>query len=118
MRTLRQIGRAIWGLYLWLTFLTLACITTVLVAIVPTLQARRAIARSAARGIFFLTGIPLTVTEIGRLPPECCVVVANHASYLDGVVLTAALPARFSFVIKREMTRNEISEHTRLASDA
>ncbi len=32
-----------------------------------------------------------------------CVVVCNHASYLDGVVLTAALPPRFGFVIKREM---------------
>jgi 1-acyl-sn-glycerol-3-phosphate acyltransferase len=31
-------------------------------------------------------------------------VVANHASYLDGVVMTAALPPRFSFVIKREMS--------------
>ena len=29
--------------------------------------------------------------------------VANHASYLDGVVMTAALPPRFGFVIKREM---------------
>ena len=32
--------------------------------------------------------------------------VANHASYLDGVVMTAALPPRFGFVIKREM--NEV----------
>jgi 1-acyl-sn-glycerol-3-phosphate acyltransferase len=32
-----------------------------------------------------------------------CIVVANHASYLDGVVMTAALPARFGFVVKREM---------------
>jgi 1-acyl-sn-glycerol-3-phosphate acyltransferase len=31
-------------------------------------------------------------------------VVANHASYLDGVILTAALPPSFSFVIKREIT--------------
>ena len=29
--------------------------------------------------------------------------VSNHASYLDGVVFTAALPPRFGFVIKREM---------------
>jgi 1-acyl-sn-glycerol-3-phosphate acyltransferase len=109
MKTLRQIGRAIWGIYLWFAFLLVACTTTVLVAVVPGLTARRAIARTAARGIFALTGIPLTVTEIGRLPSECCVVVANHASYLDGVVLTAALPARFSFVIKREMTRMPIA---------
>jgi 1-acyl-sn-glycerol-3-phosphate acyltransferase len=33
-----------------------------------------------------------------------CIVVSNHASYLDGLVFTAALPARFSFVIKREMS--------------
>ncbi len=29
---------------------------------------------------------------------------ANHASYLDGLVFTAALPPRFGFVIKREMS--------------
>ncbi len=29
--------------------------------------------------------------------------VSNHASYLDGLVFTAALPPRFGFVIKREM---------------
>ena len=29
--------------------------------------------------------------------------MANHASYLDGVAFTAALPPRFGFVIKREM---------------
>ncbi|MEO8316232.1 MAG: lysophospholipid acyltransferase family protein, partial [Pseudomonadota bacterium] len=34
-----------------------------------------------------------------------CVVVANHSSYLDGVVLYAALPPVFSFVIKREMSK-------------
>jgi 1-acyl-sn-glycerol-3-phosphate acyltransferase len=31
------------------------------------------------------------------------VLVSNHASYLDGVAFTAALPPRFGFVIKREM---------------
>ena len=30
-------------------------------------------------------------------------VVANHASYLDGVVMKAALPPRFAYVVKREM---------------
>jgi 1-acyl-sn-glycerol-3-phosphate acyltransferase len=35
--------------------------------------------------------------------PDPCIVVANHCSYLDGVVLAAVLPPRFDFVIKREM---------------
>lgn len=105
MKLLNHIARTIWGLYFWLVFVIMATATTLLVAIVPYLRARRAIARAAARTIFFTSGIPLRVTGIGRLPAETCVVVANHASYLDGVLLTAALPARFSFVIKREMTR-------------
>ena len=32
-----------------------------------------------------------------------CIVVANHSSYLDGIILTAVLPARFAFLIKQEM---------------
>ena len=40
-----------------------------------------------------------------RAPPGDCVVVANHASYLDGVLLQGYLPPRFSYVIKGEMGR-------------
>ena len=47
-------------------------------------------------------GVRLDVAGLDRLPDDSCVVVANHASYLDGVVMKAALPPRFSFVIKRE----------------
>jgi 1-acyl-sn-glycerol-3-phosphate acyltransferase len=50
--------------------------------------------------------MPLRVSGVEKLPAGQCVVVANHASYLDGVVMAAALPPRFGFVIKREM--NEV----------
>jgi len=33
------------------------------------------------------------------------VVVANHASYIDGIIAIAALPPDFAFVIKKEMVR-------------
>jgi 1-acyl-sn-glycerol-3-phosphate acyltransferase len=44
-----------------------------------------------------------------------CVLVANHASYLDGILLVAALPGEFSakgyfsFVAKRELLANIVS---------
>jgi len=60
----------------------------------------RTIARLALR----LAGMRLEVRGLERLP-EPCIVVANHSSYLDGVVLCATLPPWFSFVIKREMAR-------------
>lgn len=101
---LRSIGRLLWGLYALLVFGLMVLTTTLLVAVVPGLPRRRRLARWAARTIFALIGVRLQVHFPDRLPPDACVVVANHASYLDGVILTAALPANFSFVIKREMT--------------
>ena len=45
-------------------------------------------------------GVPLTVKGREHLPDGACVIVANHASYVDGLVLTAALPRRFNFVVQ------------------
>ncbi len=49
-----------------------------------------------------LCGIRLRVSGLDKLPKTGCVVVANHCSYLDGPLLAAVLPPRFSMVIKRE----------------
>ncbi|MEZ5582924.1 MAG: 1-acyl-sn-glycerol-3-phosphate acyltransferase [Candidatus Competibacteraceae bacterium] len=35
-----------------------------------------------------------------------CLLVSNHASYLDSFVLAAVLPSRFSYVAKRELRDN------------
>ena len=53
--------------------------------------------------VFVLPMIDVRTTGIDNLPAGNCVVVANHASYLDGVLLKGYLPWRFSFVIKGEM---------------
>ena len=95
--------RLIYGLYAALLFLVVALVALLGVLLMPTLEMRRGTARIAARSFFFFAGMP--VKRVGRrnLPSGQCIVVANHASYLDGVVMTAALPARFGFVVKREM---------------
>ncbi len=95
--------RFVYGIYAALLFLVVAITALLGVLLLPTLAARRGTARIAARSFFFLAGMPLRLRGLEHLPPGQCVVVANHASYLDGVVMTAALPARFGFVIKREM---------------
>ena len=50
-----------------------------------------------------LSGIPVSVTGSARLPNTPCVVVANHASYIDAIIMVVALPPDFAFVIKKEM---------------
>ncbi len=95
--------RLLYGLWMAVAFLAVGLTALLLVVVLPDLRRRRAAARAAAAAFLRLAGMPLTVRGTERLPPGQCVVVCNHASYLDGIVLTAALPARFGFVIKREM---------------
>lgn len=96
-----RVAYALWTL---LAFLAVGLGTLLLLLVLPRVGQRRAAARLGARSFLRLAGMPLTVRFPERLPPGQCVVVCNHASYIDGIVLTAALPARFGFVIKREIT--------------
>jgi 1-acyl-sn-glycerol-3-phosphate acyltransferase len=94
-----------YGLYAVAAFLLCGLLVFALVLLPLGITTRRHMAHIAARAFFRLAGIPLRVLDAEHLPAGPCVVVANHASYLDGVVLKAALPARFSFVIKKEVAR-------------
>src|SRR6185312_9614060 len=93
----------LFGVYAIGLFLILGLGTLLALLLVPGVARRRAIARGISRGFLGLAAMPVRVVNPERLPTTQCVVVANHASYLDGVVFTAALPPRFGFVIKREM---------------
>lgn len=99
------LARATYGVIAWLAFLAVALPLVALVAILPGEPRRRAATRQAARLVLSLMASRPRVDGLQHLPAAPCIVVANHASYLDGMVLTAALPPRFGFVIKREMTR-------------
>jgi len=83
-------------------FTLLVVFATLLALVVPRLEWRRALTHRLANLALPVLGVRLDVEGLERLPAGCCVVVANHASYLDGIVMKAALPPRFSFVIKRE----------------
>lgn len=83
-------------------FTLLFVLASLLALIVPRLEWRRALTHRLARLALPVLGVRLTVDGLQRLPADACVVVANHASYLDGIVMKAVLPPRFSFVIKRE----------------
>ncbi|MCX7058010.1 MAG: lysophospholipid acyltransferase family protein, partial [Proteobacteria bacterium] len=94
-----------YGLWCWLVFALVALTALLLGVPAPRLAWRRQIARRVARAYLSLTGARFVVRGLEHLPAGPCVVVANHASYIDGLVLVAALPARFAFVIKNEMVR-------------
>lgn len=104
LQVLKTPLRVIYGAYCWLTFLGVSLVSLIAMLFVPGVQRRRAIAGGTSRLLLRIWGVRLSVGG-APLPEQSCIVVANHASYLDGVVLVAALPTRFGFVIKKEMDR-------------
>jgi 1-acyl-sn-glycerol-3-phosphate acyltransferase len=101
-----RLVQTVYGVYAATAFFIMSMSTVALVMIPGlSLNARRTIAHKLARGFFYVAGISMKLTGAQQLPEGPCVVVANHASYIDGVVLKALLPARFSFVIKKEVVK-------------
>ncbi|MCZ6726583.1 MAG: AMP-binding protein [Acidobacteria bacterium] len=74
------------------------------IVLLPRLARRRRMAREAARGIARLTSTPIRVSGEEHLAGAGpFVVTANHASYLDGFALAAALPPDGAFLAKSEL---------------
>lgn len=85
-------------------FWLLAPLVWLLVAVLPRVPWCWAVMRQGARLLLRLTGTPLSVQGLEHLPRgQACVIVVNHASYLDGVILVAALPSAVAFVAKAEL---------------
>lgn len=97
--------RLLWGLWVWLLAVAVVLAAALPILLLPSLAARRATARACGRAYFKLCGFPVRVSGLERLPSGACVIVANHASYVDGPLLFACLPPRFGFVIKKEASR-------------
>jgi 1-acyl-sn-glycerol-3-phosphate acyltransferase len=98
-----------YGCYAWLALLAVVIPVCVVFAVTPSVLRRRRIARAAAKLFFLAIGSPVRVEGNAVESHYPCVVVANHASYLDGIILTAALPAGFAYLIKEQMNRVPIA---------
>lgn len=117
MGVIPQIRRAVHSLadvlcaaYRWSLFGVLAPVVWIGVAILPRLPWRQAVVRAVARLMLRLFGIPIFIHGLEHLPRHGpYVLVVNHASYLDPLVLVTVLPTDIGYVAKRELTDRFIS---------
>ncbi|MCU7818448.1 MAG: AMP-binding protein [gamma proteobacterium symbiont of Lucinoma myriamae] len=94
----------LFALWAWITFSILAPITWFTVILLPLYSWRRGFIRKVIQLFCLMTGTPLRVYGVRNLPSDKSVIfVCNHASYVDGIILMAALPESFSFVAKKEL---------------
>jgi 1-acyl-sn-glycerol-3-phosphate acyltransferase len=98
-----RLGRLLYGAYAWFVLLFAVVPVAIACVLLPGLERRRAVARWGAAAMLRLIGSRVQIR--GRVPTadDVAVVVANHQSYLDGIILTAVLPPQYTFLIKREM---------------
>ncbi|GAB4170251.1 MAG: AMP-binding protein [Rhodocyclaceae bacterium] len=96
--------RHLYAAWAWAVFLVLAAPTWALVCALRRPALARRLVHLACRALLVLIGARLRTRIGGRLPARPHVLVANHGSYLDAVVLAAALPPSidYAFVAKRE----------------
>lgn len=99
MRTL--LGH-LYGGYTIAVFSVTALLSGILVILCPGRKLRRRIGATGMRAALALCGIRLRRDGLDHVGTEPCLVVANHVSYLDGLIMTAVLPPHFGFVIKSE----------------
>ena len=94
---------ALFGVYAWIVFGGCILLGLLVALLVPGHGRRYRCLAAIARAIFVLSRVPIDVRGLDNVPEGHSVVVANHASYVDGFLLKGYLPARYSFVIKGEM---------------
>ncbi len=107
-RMLRAAAALLYACYWWAVIALLAPLVWVMVIVLPRPAWRWTALRIGARAVLWLTGAGLVIRQRGDLPANA-VIVSNHASYIDGLVLSAVLPGELCFVAKHELVRQPIA---------
>lgn len=115
-RKLRQFIELGYAVYCWLLMALIAPPVWLMIALTPSKRLARKLVSVASRLLLKLSGTPVELTGLEKLSafftaspdtkPSTCILVANHASYLDGLVLLAFFPWQYSFVGKAELRHN------------
>ncbi|MBL8472365.1 MAG: AMP-binding protein [Rhodocyclaceae bacterium] len=102
-QALQEARARAWGIWAWTVFLLFALPAALLVGYAPDAQTARRRLRRVARCARCVSGIGLSVQGLSLLPGRAHLLVVNHASYLDAVLLTAILPPNYRVLAKREL---------------
>lgn len=101
--------RLLYAAYAWFVLIFVVVPVAAACLLLPGLERRRAVAHWGAATVLRWIGSRVQAGGTPPSPTDKAVVVANHQSYLDGMILTAVLPPHYTFLIKREMVRVPIA---------
>jgi len=104
-RTLRAAADFIYGAYALFLLGTMGALVWIGCALTPgNTRLCWKFSGAVARAFLWLTGMPPAVRGLEYLPAGgACMLAVNHASYLDGILVVAALETPIAFMAKREL---------------
>ena len=106
-RFARRLGASLYAGYCWLILVLAVGLFWLPIVVSPGKLLPWRIARCGAKVLIRLTGVRVTARGLDSFPAEGrFLLVSNHMSYLDSIVLTAILPCRCIFVAKVELKQN------------
>jgi 1-acyl-sn-glycerol-3-phosphate acyltransferase len=100
--SLRLIGDTLYAAWWWLIISLGFLVAYIAVMVLPSLKARWSALRAIARTALALTRIPVNVTGLEHIPRGNAVILFNHTSYMDALVIASVLPGEPAFVAKKE----------------
>jgi 1-acyl-sn-glycerol-3-phosphate acyltransferase len=106
--TARAATALLYAAWWWLALVGVALVLWPLVVALPGRRRRWAAFRGGARCLFRLWALPVASEGTDRAIGPA-VLVANHKSYLDGLLLAAVLHGETMFVAKRELRANPVA---------
>ena len=108
-RWMFRAGDLAFAAWAWGLFTVGAVGASIVVTLWPRPDTRRRALAALARALLRASGLPLRLPGPDAFPARGPVtVVANHASYLDAILLQAVLPDYCAFVAKKELARHAL----------
>jgi 1-acyl-sn-glycerol-3-phosphate acyltransferase len=109
LRTMGNVAALLYAGYCWLVVALFGSAVWCGLAVLPAGERCWRLVATAVRTVCRITGIRVRTTGTENFPAkEPYVLVANHMSYIDSILLTGVLPEQCHFVAKAELARNPL----------
>ncbi len=99
----------LYAAYWWGLLIALALCVWLLVLLLPRRSWRQTAIHWVARAFLWLTGSAPEVEAEARPPERGVILISNHSSYLDSLVVAATVPGSLTFVAKEELAGQRVA---------
>jgi hypothetical protein len=103
-RFLRLLRETLYAAWWWAVLAGAFLLGSLAVLILPRIAWRWSALRLIGRATLAAMGVPVSTIGIDRIPSRGAMLVFNHSSYMDSLVLAAVLPGEPAIVAKRELS--------------